>query len=324
MAVLAVFVVAVFAYSGAREYLFLSTDWGAEVISSALVDLTNTDRANLSLSKLTTSSVLQQAAQLKANDMATKGYFAHNSPEGNTPWHWFDLAGYDYQYAGENLAINFTESREVETAWMNSPGHRSNILSWYFSEIGIATAQGYYNGQPTIFVVQMFGQPKKAFATVGTLPKPLPLASPAPSPNVLSENTTPVVDEDIPAQVEPESVAPPVKVVQSDTMIAVLPARTSNIPVALVDSVAEKTPAQGALERPGSVFDDRLPSGKNMIHYLYFIIAALVLIPLGLLLRHELKAHHRRHIVYGASLLFIMVFLLVVFDLAIVRTGGII
>jgi uncharacterized protein YkwD len=131
----------------------------AAVISGTLVDLTNTSRTRASVATLKISPILQKAAQMKADDMAQKGYFAHNSPEGLTPWYWLANAGYDYVYAGENLAIDFFESADVEKAWMNSPLHRENILNNAFTEIGIATAVGMYNGHQTTFVVQMFGRP---------------------------------------------------------------------------------------------------------------------------------------------------------------------
>ncbi|MEK7641577.1 MAG: CAP domain-containing protein [Patescibacteria group bacterium] len=136
-----------------------AADSTAAVISSTLVDLVNIDRQAASVTQLRVSPILQKAAQAKADDMASRGYFAHNSPDGITPWHWLALAGYDYAYAGENLAVDFFDSAEVEKAWMNSPLHRANITSETFTEIGIATATGIYNGHETTFVVQMFGRP---------------------------------------------------------------------------------------------------------------------------------------------------------------------
>ena len=76
-----------------------------------------------------------------------------------------EKADYDFVYAGENLAINFEDSSEVSSAWMNSPKHKENILNGNFTEIGIATEKGFYNGKETIFVVQMFGSPKKALTS---------------------------------------------------------------------------------------------------------------------------------------------------------------
>jgi hypothetical protein len=108
--------------------------------------------------------LLTVAAQDKANDEATKGYFAHTSPQGLTPWYWFQQVGYNFDYAGENLAVNFSDSEDVTTAWMNSPEHRANILNTDFTQIGIAAAQGVYEGEPTTFVVEEFGTPAPAAA----------------------------------------------------------------------------------------------------------------------------------------------------------------
>ena len=92
--------------------------------------------------------------------MSTKGYFAHNSPENKTPWFWFDQVGYKYVYAGENLAINFNDSKDVAQAWMNSPTHRDNILKAGYTEVGTALSTGMYKGKEAIFVVQLYASPK--------------------------------------------------------------------------------------------------------------------------------------------------------------------
>lgn len=129
------------------------------VITGVLIDLTNSNRLSESLDPLEFSPILASAAQLKANDMAQKSYFAHTSPEGKNPWYWFTESGYRFLYAGENLAVNFVDSEDVVRAWMNSQGHRANILNDKFSEIGIALAPGTYEGRETIYVVQLFGEP---------------------------------------------------------------------------------------------------------------------------------------------------------------------
>ncbi|MFA6270096.1 MAG: CAP domain-containing protein [Candidatus Paceibacterota bacterium] len=131
------------------------------IYASVLVNLTNKDRVSANLSELKVNALLEKAAQMKADDMATKGYFAHNTPEGFTPWYWLGKAGYEYIYAGENLAVNFEESSQVETAWMNSRGHFLNIMNPKYTEIGIATSTGMYKGRQAVFVVQMFGTPVK-------------------------------------------------------------------------------------------------------------------------------------------------------------------
>ena len=130
------------------------------IYASVLVNLANVDRAKANVNELTENPLLVEVAQLKANDMAEKGYFAHNTPDGKTPWFWFGLVGYEYKYAGENLAVNFLDSNEVHSAWMNSRGHFLNIVNPKYTEIGIATSTGIYKGREAIFVVQMFGTPK--------------------------------------------------------------------------------------------------------------------------------------------------------------------
>ncbi len=130
------------------------------IYASVLVSLTNQDRVKNNLGELTVNPLLEKAAQMKADDMAQKSYFSHNTPDGKTPWYWLEQAGYNYKYAGENLAVNFNDSEEVQTAWMNSRGHFLNIVNPKYTEIGIATSTGMYKGREAVFVVQMFGTPK--------------------------------------------------------------------------------------------------------------------------------------------------------------------
>jgi hypothetical protein len=131
----------------------------AEVLPSVLADLTNGERQTENLPTLTVSPILNEAAQMKANDMAKNGYFAHTSPDGKTPWYWLEQVGYNYQYAGENLAINFSDSKDVTDAWMASPAHRANIVKGNYTDIGTGVAAGTYQGQQTVFVVQDYANP---------------------------------------------------------------------------------------------------------------------------------------------------------------------
>src|SRR3990167_222918 len=131
----------------------------AAVISAVLANLTNEERQAQNLQTLAVSPILNKAAEMKAADMATKSYFAHTSPEGKTPWYWLDQAGFKYQYAGENLAINFSDSKDVTNAWMASPTHKANIVKGNYSEIGTGIAVGMYEGRKTIFVAQVYANP---------------------------------------------------------------------------------------------------------------------------------------------------------------------
>lgn len=134
-------------------------DGMAAVLPSILSDLTNTERNNNNLNTLEVNPILTRAAELKAQDMATLGYFAHTSPEGKTPWYWLDQVNYNYQYAGENLAVNFTDSKDVTDAWMNSPTHRANIVKDKYTEVGTGIATGVYEGRDTVFVAQIYANP---------------------------------------------------------------------------------------------------------------------------------------------------------------------
>lgn len=160
----------------------------APVFSSAItpdniINLTNQSRQEFSLAALTENSLLDKAAQAKADDMLAKGYFAHVTPDGRTPWSFIVAAGYNYLMAGENLAVNFTEAENVETAWMNSPDHRANLLNKDYKEIGIGISQGVYQGHEAIFVVQEFGVPADQSITLYDKPTQVQTTA-APVPQV--------------------------------------------------------------------------------------------------------------------------------------------
>ncbi len=127
----------------------------------SIITLVNQNRSVFELDELTESSLLTQSAQAKAEDMAKSEYFSHTNPEGLNAWYWFDKVGYDYRFAGENLAVNFSTSQGALNSWMNSPTHRDNILNRNYSEIGTGIAYGFYRGKYTAFVVQHFGAPQK-------------------------------------------------------------------------------------------------------------------------------------------------------------------
>lgn len=157
------------------------------ITSSTVISLANSARTEGGLSALTSNSVLAKAAQSKANDMLARQYFAHNTPTGETPWSFIKAAGYSYITAGENLAIDFSEAESVQTAWMNSPGHRANIMNKSFQEIGIGISKGMYNGHETTIVVQMFGTPIAQKVEMPATPTPVqqpstPASTLAPAP----------------------------------------------------------------------------------------------------------------------------------------------
>lgn len=146
----------------------------ADINEATLVELVNQTRAYFGLHPLRVNPLLENTAYLKVNDMFKNDYFAHNSPRGITPWFWFQKAGYNYKFAGENLAIGFLDSAQVHQAWLDSPSHRNIILSPNYNEIGIAVLKGEFQGKEVPIVVQHFGtlQPEvKAMEKELTLPE---------------------------------------------------------------------------------------------------------------------------------------------------------
>ena len=134
-------------------------DFLAAILPGVLVELTNDSRVDVNAGNLSVNPLLVISAQQKAEHMAKNGYFAHDSPTGESPWFWFSKTGYKFLYAGENLAVHFVDSEDVHRAWMASETHRANILNPNFTEIGIGIAQGVFQGRNAIFIVEHFGRP---------------------------------------------------------------------------------------------------------------------------------------------------------------------
>jgi hypothetical protein len=131
--------------------------FATDIDTKKLLDTTNRVRISNGLSPLKENSLLTIAASKKADDMFEKNYWSHFGPSGETPWAFIIDTGYEYEYAGENLAKNFMFSEDVVSAWMDSKAHRENILNGRFDEVGYAVANGNLNGEDTTLVVQMFG-----------------------------------------------------------------------------------------------------------------------------------------------------------------------
>ena len=131
--------------------------YATDINIQQLLASTNAERTASGLNSLSLNSQLSEAAARKAQDMFAKGYWAHNSPTGSTPWDFISGSGYKYVVAGENLAKNFSNSQSVVSAWKASPTHWANIIKPSYKEIGFAVVNGKLNGEETTLVVQMFG-----------------------------------------------------------------------------------------------------------------------------------------------------------------------
>ena len=118
---------------------------------------------NGSLPALKDNLELDNVAELRLKDMFAKQYFAHYSPTGIGASELADKTGYEYIAIGENIAFgNFENDKILVQAWMDSPGHRANILNTHYTEIGITVAKGMFNSEQTWIAVQVFGLPLSA------------------------------------------------------------------------------------------------------------------------------------------------------------------
>lgn len=121
-----------------------------------VIRLVNVERAKAGLPALKTNWQLSRVARYKSADMASKGYFSHNSPTYGTPFQMMENFGLRFTAAGENIAYGQRTPAEVMRDWMNSPGHRSNIMSGSFSEIGVGLAK---NKNGVCYWTQQFMRP---------------------------------------------------------------------------------------------------------------------------------------------------------------------
>jgi hypothetical protein len=235
---------------------------------------------------LAINQTLVEAARMKAEDMATKGYFAHTSPDGVTPWYWLDTAGYAYSYAGENLAINFVNSEDVVDAWMNSTGHRANILNKYFSEIGVGVAKGTYEGEEAIFVVQLLGrQVPKVISDVISSPKPTlkPTLKPTVKPSPIISST-------------------PIPTVPVDNFVAIKGSESLEDLIELdinVDNVSENV-------SKALVLEEFFVNPKMAMLYIYVLLGLLVLVVILLSILIKIEVQYPKLILNGFLILFLI------------------
>ncbi|MDP2648646.1 MAG: CAP domain-containing protein [bacterium] len=266
----------IFFASGAQRYALRFPNIAA-VVSAVLVQLANGDRVQSGLGELTVNPVLVAAAQAKANDMAEKGYFAHVSPDGLDPWFWFKQVGYRFEYAGENLAVDFSDSGDVNAAWMNSPTHRENILDPHYTEVGIATAQGMHNGRATTFVVQAFGRPaatseqkKVAVTAVPDDPTEVAIASTRPAART---SETPAREAEVLGS-SAESASAESKIATTSPLLA----------ASLAEKTGNKVPWWGYI----------FGFPRTTAHIAFYVLAFLILLALMLDTGLEMHWHHRK------------------------------
>lgn len=121
-----------------------------------VLKLVNAERSKEGLKPLTLSSQLTSIANTKAQDMADKNYFSHQSPTYGSPFDMLKQFGVSYHYAGENIAAGQQSAEDVMNDWMNSSGHRANILNENYTQLGVGYVKGGSYGTEW---VQLFIKP---------------------------------------------------------------------------------------------------------------------------------------------------------------------
>ena len=151
---------------GLRAIFFKDTDDNENVrlFVSGVLQHTNAERFREGLPPLVLNATLNYMAQVKLDDMFAQDYFDHDSPQGVGVSDLADNVGYEYLLVGENLAFgDFRDNRHLVDSWMDSPGHRANIMHEKYSEIGIAVGFGEFEGKETWMAVQEFGLPRSVW-----------------------------------------------------------------------------------------------------------------------------------------------------------------
>lgn len=131
--------------------------YASQISPEKVVELINNERSKKNLSPLTINPLLNEAALRKAGDMFAFNYWAHVSPSGRQPWDFFREVGYDFSFAGENLARDFPTPEDAVQAWIASPSHEENIVNSKYKETGVAVVDGTLGGVETTLIVQLFG-----------------------------------------------------------------------------------------------------------------------------------------------------------------------
>ncbi len=188
--------------------------YATNISPAGLLSSTNSQRTANGVSALSANGLLNSAAQAKANDMVNRNYWSHQTPDGQQPWIFITGAGYQYLSAGENLAYGFMTSSATVTGWMNSPSHRSNLLSGTFTEVGfgIANSADFVGNGPQTVVVAMYAKPQGAPVPAPTPPAPAPAPQTPAQATQGSSNSRPVAQQQTPAseqkptESEPEEV----------------------------------------------------------------------------------------------------------------------
>ena len=292
VAVIFMFAVALFVF--AQNYLDIANRFNltATVYPAVLTDLTNDYRSQKGISGLSWNDTLAKAAKLKAEDMMKKGYFAHTSPEGLTPWYWLGQQNYSFLYAGENLAVHFDETEDVEDAWLDSPTHKANIVNPHFSEIGIAVVEGFFEGKDTTVVVEFFGTP--AFVSTQKV--------------VTAQEQKLLPEKENIFQVTKPTVAGVSIENKKELVVETISETDSFVEVKSIEPVVILTSPQ--IETRQSTWYERfIFNPTETVRSIYLLLVGLILTAVVLLVGKEYQKHHRKHFAMGLGLVAVLTFL---------------
>ncbi len=135
--------------------------FAADITRQSVLDGMNAARAERDLPPLHFESRLDSSADDRMRDMEEIGYWSHESPDGRSPFLWLGRHHYDFSFAGENLAVGFETAELLVDSWMESKGHRDNILSPFYTECGIAVIEGSTTGRRAgKSIVVLFARPR--------------------------------------------------------------------------------------------------------------------------------------------------------------------
>lgn len=286
-------------------YNFITTgqikilSFATNISQTEVINLTNQQRLAAGVGAVSQNSFLDQAAAKKAADMFQNNYWAHVSPSGTTPWFFYDLVGYKYIYAGENLARDFDTSAGVVSGWMNSQSHRDNMLSGNYTEIGVAVVNGVLLGQETTLVVQLFGKPQF-----------VPVASTQPS-SVSAPNTTPPTKK---PSIPPALPGEPVEHVVDPTSSP----QANATPVVANPYIASPKAEQDVTYRPSVLSLEHLNGGQKMMLAILIPILAFFLFDAVMILRRR-QIVIRGHSLIHASVIGLVVVVIMTSSLGVLR-----
>lgn len=267
--------------SGALFLYFPTTARLARVIAREIVALANRARVESGLHALGVEPVLEAGAWRKGEDMMTRDYFAHDTPDGRKPWSFIDRGQYDYVYAGENLAVDFVSAKTIHQAFMRSPSHRANILNAHYQDIGVAVINGRLGGHETELLVEFFGtkrrSPTRAVARAAASPTPAVAVKPDLGPARSGARAGLAAEERLPPPEVPRATPPagPEPVGESETVVRGL-AVTAGEPAAPVTT--EPILVLGVENNAGQIVSIILSfSNFFLIALAIFLTAALLL-----------------------------------------------